>query len=36
LLGTKIFLELWVKVKKDWRDEKSMLRQLGYSNEERS
>jgi GTPase len=34
LLGTKIFLELWVKVKKDWRDEKSMLRQLGYSNEE--
>jgi GTPase len=34
LLGTKIFLELWVKVKKDWRDEKKMLRRLGYSSEE--
>jgi GTP-binding protein Era len=31
LLNTKIFLELWVKVKKDWRDNKRMLEELGYT-----
>jgi GTP-binding protein Era len=31
LLGTRMFLELWVKVKKDWRNEPSMLRRLGLS-----
>lgn len=30
LLGTKIYLELWVKVSKDWRNKESTLRQLGY------
>lgn len=30
LLGTKIFLELWVKVKKNWRNNKKTLRDLGY------
>lgn len=30
LLGSKIFLELWVKVKKDWRDTPSTLKDLGY------
>lgn len=30
LLGTKVFLELWVKVKKGWRDNKKMLNELGY------
>lgn len=30
LLNTKVFLELWVKVKKDWRDNKRMLEELGY------
>jgi GTP-binding protein Era len=30
LLGTKIFLELWVKVKKNWRNNKKILRDLGY------
>ncbi len=30
LLDTKIFLELWVKVKKDWRDNTKMLHELGY------
>ncbi len=30
LLGSKIFLELWVKVNKDWRNRESMLKTLGY------
>jgi len=29
-LGTKVYLKLWVKVKKEWRDNSSMLRELGY------
>jgi GTP-binding protein Era len=33
LLGSKIFLELWVKVKKDWRNQERVLRDLGYRNE---
>ncbi|MDR1778845.1 MAG: GTPase Era [Clostridiales Family XIII bacterium] len=30
LLGTKVFLELWVKVKSNWRDSDFMLGSLGY------
>lgn len=30
LLGYPIYLDLWVKVKKDWRNEMPMLRRLGY------
>ncbi|MEW6002766.1 MAG: GTPase Era [Nitrospirota bacterium] len=30
LLNTRVFLELWVKVEKDWRDSKMTLRELGY------
>jgi GTP-binding protein Era len=30
LLGSKVFLDLWVKVKKDWRNRDGMLRSLGY------
>ncbi|MGB9715049.1 MAG: GTPase Era [Thermodesulfovibrionales bacterium] len=30
LLNTKVFLELWVKVKKDWRDNLKTLEELGY------
>lgn len=30
LLGSKVFMEIWVKVKKDWRDKERMLRNLGY------
>ncbi|WP_315116855.1 GTPase Era [uncultured Clostridium sp.] len=29
-LGTKVYLKVWVKVKKDWRDSKFMLKELGY------
>lgn len=30
LLGSQIFLDLWVKVRKDWRDEEDALQMLGY------
>ena len=30
LLGAKVFLQLWVKVKKGWRDDKKVLNELGY------
>lgn len=30
LLGNQIYLELWVKVKKDWRDSDSALQSFGY------
>lgn len=30
LLGTKVFLELRVKVKKDWRSDNRVLKELGY------
>ncbi|MGN7454956.1 GTPase Era [Paenibacillus pasadenensis] len=33
LLGSKTFLELWVKVKKDWRNQDRVLRDLGFRNE---
>ncbi len=34
LLGSKIFLELWVKVQKDWRNKQSVLREFGYREDE--
>lgn len=33
LLGSKIFLELWVKVKKDWRNRDNVLNELGFTLE---
>jgi GTPase len=30
LLGSKIFLQLWVKVKKDWRNQDHVLKDLGF------
>lgn len=32
LLGSKVFLELWVKTKTDWRNSDNMLRMLGYDD----
>ena len=29
-LGEKVYLEVWVKVRKDWRDSSNLLRELGY------
>ncbi len=34
LLGAKIFLQLWVKVKKAWREDENMLKNLGLVTEE--
>lgn len=34
LLGDKVFLELWVKVQKDWRDKQTHLKDFGYRNED--
>jgi GTP-binding protein Era len=34
LFGYRIFLDLWVKVRKDWRNEYQYLREYGYRNEE--
>ncbi len=30
-MGTKVFLQTWVKVKENWRDSQSMMRNFGYS-----
>ena len=30
LFGEKVFLQVWVKVKPDWRNKLSVLRSLGY------
>ena len=32
LLGNKVYLELWVKVEKDWRKRKSNLQEYGYKD----
>lgn len=34
LLGSRIFLELWVKVKKDWRNQERILKDLGFRHDE--
>lgn len=33
LVDGKVFLELWVKVSKDWRRDANMLKQLGYGSD---
>lgn len=34
LLGSKVFLELWVKVKEDWRNREYLLKDFGYFDED--
>lgn len=34
LLGSKVYLELWVKVQKDWRNKLSQLRDFGFREDE--
>jgi GTP-binding protein Era len=34
LVGTKVYLELWVKVWEKWRKREGMLRRLGYATEQ--
>ncbi|MGL4335347.1 MAG: GTPase Era [Turicibacter sp.] len=34
LLGTKVYLELWVKVQKDWRNKKLYLNDFGYNDKQ--
>ena len=29
-MGTKVFLETWVKVKENWRDNDVLIRNFGY------
>jgi len=33
LLGSRVFLEIWVKVKKDWRNQDRVLNDLGFKHE---
>ncbi|PWI56849.1 GTPase Era [Sulfoacidibacillus thermotolerans] len=33
IFGSKVFLELWIKVKKDWRNREHLLRSFGYEQE---
>ncbi|MDQ0058360.1 GTPase Era [Paenibacillus harenae] len=33
LLGSRTFLELWVKVKKDWRNQERVLKDLGFRHD---
>ncbi|PKR79023.1 GTPase Era [Halalkalibacillus sediminis] len=34
MLGSKVYLELWVKVQKDWRNHMHQLREYGYRDDE--
>lgn len=33
LLGSKVYLEMWIKVKKDWRNQENLLRNFGFAEE---
>ena len=32
LLGAKVYLETWVKVKEQWRDNLNLIRSLGFDS----
>ena len=31
-MGTKVYLETWVKVKENWRDNVGLIRNFGYQD----
>jgi GTP-binding protein Era len=31
-MGTKVYLETWVKVKENWRDNLNLIRNLGFDS----
>ena len=33
MLEVNVFLELWVKVRKNWREDEQEVRRMGYRNE---
>ena len=35
IFGSRFFVDLWVKVKKDWRNKESSLRSFGYDDRQR-
>ena len=34
IFGSRFFVDLWVKVKKDWRNKEGTLRMFGYDDKE--
>ena len=34
LLGSKVYLTLWVKVKKNWRDSQFLLKNYGFNDQD--
>ncbi|WP_460374315.1 KH domain-containing protein, partial [Staphylococcus aureus] len=36
LLGSKVYLELWVKVQRDWRNKFNFILQIGYVEDQDS
>ena len=33
MFGCKVYLDLWVRVKENWRDNRAMLQNLGFRDE---
>ena len=33
IFGVKVFLDLWVKVKENWRDRPSLVAEFGYKDD---
>ena len=36
IMDARVYLDLWVKVRKNWRDNEANLKQLGFSLEDQS
>ena len=33
MIGSKVYLDLWVKVRKDWRNRDAILKSLGFGQD---